>query len=169
MNFRELKIRIIILVAVISLGVLFGARFAYEHLFLGSLKEAFLSIDGVADLKVERGQQTILVVTLERVERLETTYGAIRALAEERLGNHWTVELVDQRNGELVERYHQLHYALWQAISTGDFVEMADRVEAVTQGLDARITVDRDFIYVELETEDGYLYEIMPRQGGQAS
>ena len=84
-----------------------------------------MSIDGVADLQVERGQQTIGGHP-ERWSGWRVPRGD-PGLSGERLGNHWTVELVDQRNGELVERYHQLHYALWQAISTGDFVEMADR------------------------------------------
>lgn len=42
---------------------------------------------------------------------------------------------------------------------------MAAQASKLTEDLDARITVDRDYVYVELETEEAYLYEIVPRQG----
>ena len=167
MNFNGLKIRIIIVVTLIVLGLLFGGRYVYERFYvLDSLVEAFTSIEGASGLQVKTQRKTDLVITLDRVSQLETTYGKIKDTAEELLGDKLgTIQLVDRRDQQLVDCYHRLHYALWQAISTGDFVDMAAQASKLTEDLDARITVDRDYVYVELETEEAYLYEIVPRQG----
>lgn len=114
MNFNGLKIRIIIVVTLIVLGLLFGGRYVYERFYvLDSLVEAFTSIEGVSGLQVKTQRKTDLVITLDRVSQLETTYGKIKDTAEELLGDKLgTIQLVDRRDQQLVDCYHRLHYAL---------------------------------------------------------
>lgn len=126
----------------------------------------------VADVAVELAAGELAVtVALDPVPNLREAYLDIRETAL--AAAHDTpvsIQVTDRRSPDLLADYYALHYYVAEAMARGIFPEAAQRLQAAAEqrGLDhVGFYVDPDRIYLQLHRGDGYLYEIIPRNGSQ--
>lgn len=175
MLFHGLKIPVIILVFVVTLGAGVGAQqFFYRQQIVNPLTAEFQRVPGVKGATLEkRGGTTDVVIDIGVVDDLAQSYDALLTIAQDGLGDRLgEVRLADRRNAALSNAYYHLHFAIQEAIATGRFTELEQRAGeiAAQAGLDRqRIRITARYIAVQLHDGDHYLYEIVPRpatQGG---
>ncbi len=162
----------IILIAVITLAILFGGWQAYLHFnMIGPLETHLSSIAGVRSAVVEGGQPTTVRIQLGNVDDLETTYQKIYNQVSQSLGSNVDISIQDTRDTQLTKEYQKLTPALLEGIAKGNYTEMIASVEkqAVKDGFRATITMDKSYVYVQMSEGSHHLYDVFKytsHQGG---
>jgi hypothetical protein len=168
------------LIAVLVLAVLFGGWQAYEHFnMVTPLKRDLQQVEGVQMVNVSSGNPEIIDVQLGPFSKLKNgdlqqTYNDLENQISAKLGADVTPHLLDNRNKVLTQAMESFNPALLQGIDKSNYTTMIAQVtnEAKKQGIQCRITMDRQYIYIQLAKGKYYLYTVMPyttRQGGAAS
>lgn len=171
----------IFLVAMVVLAVLFGGWQAYQHFnLLNPLKRNLQQVSGVQTVSILTGSPDVVQVQLGPFNKLDKgdlqrTYHDISNQVESRLGTGVTLRLADKHGGSLVQTFEvSFEPVLIEGKAKQNYTEMISNVKALakTDGIRARITMDSQSIYVQLEKGSDYLYRVMPyttNQGGAAS
>lgn len=154
-----------------TLLVLFGGQTIWHAFAVAKpLDNAFEAIDGVQSVtwNKEKDDQAavVLQVSLDQVANLQTTYLDIQERAKNILGKSaFRIVIHDNRNPELEQIYHEMHYHIQEAIATGRFGDMAGQIseQAIAAGADAQVYVDAANVYLQLSRGDADLYRVVPR------
>jgi hypothetical protein len=151
-------------VAVLVAGQLLWQKFAVAR----PLDAGLRGIAGVTAAGWEEGRNGDLTinVTLGTVDNLAKTYGEIGEKARTVLGRRPArIVLADSRTPELESLAFALNIPVQEAIKTGNFTAMAERVAAAARdgGADARVSVDAANVYIQLTRQGAALYEVVPR------
>ena len=82
-------------------------------------------------------------------------------------GGKFNFTITDNSNDLLDRAYHQMHFAIQEALTVGNFRVMAEEVARIADEFDIqqRISVDNNYIYVQLWTEQNILYRVVARDG----
>ena len=170
MNRKGYNWRIGVLAVILTLAVLMGGQAAWNKYFVAQpLDKVFTGIDGVQKSSWEEGKKDDAVqiyITLANAANFAKTYGAIAEGAKGVLGaKPFRIRLTDSRTPELEQFYYKAHYHLQEAIQTGRFSDMADRVQALAReaGVTARIYVESKAVYVQLEKDGAQMYVVVTR------
>lgn len=170
----------IVLIAVLALAVLFGSWQAYQHFkLLSPLKQNLQQVEGVQKVSIFSGNPDVIQIKLGpfkklKDEDLQQTYHDIRNQISSRLGQNATIHLTADHNAKLDGALEHYQPFLHEGIAKGNYVEMIRQVTqmAKSQGIQARITMDKQYIYIQLQTGSHYLYSVMSYSsppGGAAS
>ncbi len=75
------------------------------------------------------------------------------------------IVIQDQRDDTLSGIYYHARLAAFEALERGNFLEMESYISrlAVREGSRARVWLDQDRLYIQIEHGESYLYEIIPR------
>lgn len=163
------RIWLVLLTLILGLALLFGTQHLYETQRVDRpLAELFTSRDDVKDFAIRaEGRDLEIVVSVAPVENLRESYLELEGEARQVLGEEpFRLKIEDGRNEDLEEDYYRLHFAFQEALATGRFTSLPATLDKAREewGLDvARAYVDERFLYVQLEKDDAYLYEILPR------
>lgn len=169
------RIRLVpmIFIVLISLGILFAGWQAYKRFNLvNPLKSELQAVTGVKTVDVNVGNPSVIKIKLGPVDDLQTTYDSIENTVSGALGSSGSLRIVDNRDKTLQNVYEDLSPYLYQGIANGSYVEMIAQVEQKAQkaGIDAKITMDKTSVYVQMTHGDHYLYDVLPlHQGGASS
>ncbi|GLG00768.1 hypothetical protein Alches_08070 [Alicyclobacillus hesperidum subsp. aegles] len=171
----------IFVVAVVVLAILFGGWQAYQHYnLLNPLKRSLQSVAGVQTVDISTGSPDIVQVQLGPFQKLKNgdlqeTYHDISNEIENRLGSNVTVRLTDGREGSLTQIFESsFEFYIQEGIAKENYTQMVSQVNqlAAKDGIEARITMDNQYIYVQLAKGNHYLYRVIPytiHQGGASS
>jgi hypothetical protein len=151
-------------VATLIVGQLLWQKYAVARPLGTGLRD----IAGVTTAAWEEGKNGDLTinVTLSGVDNLARTYGEIGDTAKRILGRRPArVVIADSRTPELEDLYYAIHLHIEEAIFTGNFSAMADRIDAKARaaGADAKVYVDAANVYVQLTRQGAALYAVVPR------
>lgn len=151
-------------VAVLVAGQLLWQKYAVAR----PLDAGLRGIAGVTAASWDEGRNGDLTinVTLGNVDNLPKTYGEIGDTAKNILGRRPArIALADSRTPELENLAYSLNIPVQEAIKTGNFTAMAERVAAAARaaGADARVSVDAANVYIQLARDGAALYEVVPR------
>jgi len=151
-------------VAILAAGQLLWHKFAVA----GPLDAGLKGIAGVRAVAREEDKSggVTIKVTLAGVDNLVETYGRIEETVRRSLGRRpCRIVLADSRTPELAAFYHRVHYYIQEAVFTGGFSAMADRIQAEARaaGVDAKVWVDADRVYLALARREAALYVVVPR------
>lgn len=171
MSFPEIRWAHVLVALLVTLSVLSGSYMLYRRFWVTRPTELLLKSDpDIEEVKVERGEHGVVVkVRLRPVKDLAVSYARLEEILVSRLGDSgYRIVLEDRRDEELEEAYHAIHFFIAEAAQTGNFSEMAERVEKTLgpMGLGAyRVTVTGKAIFVQIYSSDHsrYLYEIVSR------
>ncbi|MDR7865737.1 MAG: hypothetical protein RIN56_02910 [Sporomusaceae bacterium] len=169
MNFKRdnrlmFVIALAVTVAVLVTGQLLWQKYAVARP-LGASLQGIAGVTAASWDENKNGDITINV-TLGGVDNLAKTYGEIGETAKTVLGKRPArINLGDNRTPELEEIYHAVHFHLQEAVATGNFSAMADRVDAKARaaGAQAKLYVDARNVYLQLRKADASLYAVVPR------
>lgn len=156
----------------LTVGLLVGGQLAWHKYAVAKpLDKVLVNIQGVESATlIEDGKNSdipAIEVTLGRVENLQKTYGEITDATKRMMGRKPVrIVLHDHHTPELDEFYYSIHYYIQEAMATGNYSAMAERiaVKAKEAQIDCRIYVDEKFIFVQLAKGDNGLYTVVPRQ-----
>jgi hypothetical protein len=173
MSFRRSAFLTYVTALAVTVVVLVAGQLLWQKYAVARPLDAGLQgIPGVAAASWEESRNGDLTInaTLGSVDNLAKTYGAIGATARSILGRPPTrINLADSRTPELEALYFGIHLYIQEAIFTGNFAAMAERVDAGARaaGADARVYVDAANVYVQLTRQGAALYAVVPRHEAQ--
>ncbi len=169
MNFkRDNRLTFVIALAVTVAVLVAGQLLWQKYAVARPLGTGLQGIPGVtaANWAENKNGDITINVTLGSVDNLAKTYGEIGETAKTILGKRpAAINLTDSRTPELETLYHAVHFHLQEAVATGNFSAMADRVDAKARdaGAQARVYVDARSVYLQLHKADAALYAVVPR------
>lgn len=166
-NWTVFVVALALTVAMLVAGQLMWQKFAVARPLDRGLKE-IAGVESAVWEENKNGDVTIKVA-LADVSNLAKTYGDIDSAAKRVLGKRPArVVLSDHRSPELEELYYTCHYNIQEAIATGGFTAMADRVQTAAKaaGAEAKVYVDARSVYLQLRKGEAELYAVVPRQQG---
>lgn len=168
MKIKGLRVPVIVIAALLTLVLLFGFNVFYREVRIEKpLLDGVKQVKEVKDLKLfNRDGKQVLRVRLGEVADLQRTYIAVREKAGQVFGSRpYLIEIVDNPSPELEKIYYNLQFPLQEALVRGNFTEMKKAVEAETapSGVEARVYIDQENLYLQLKKGDHYLYRIFPR------
>lgn len=158
------RLTLISVVGLLVFSLLFGGQFLYKKNWVDkSIQEQSRQIPGVISATVvqENGQQVLNVAT-KQIPDLHQAAGDLLNLAGGR-----PVRLLDTRTPKLEQLLNQMQFALQEGVVRGNFTEMAQSVkeQAEAAGVKLELTMDSDYIYLELNDLDGQLVTVLERRG----
>lgn len=150
-----------------------GLAFGVQHVLHGAqvtspLVSELEALAGVAAVELESDQgRTTVVITVDGWIDLAEQYPKWHRVAQRRLGSAFDgIRLVDTRDEHLSEAYYRLHFGIAEAAVTGAFRELRSETEHIAAAMNLsnhRLQVRPDRIYVQLEADGKYLYEVIER------
>lgn len=167
LNFRDLNVRHVAIVLLVTLLVLIGGAAAYDYAAVRRPVAAILRGDErVLDYRLVSTQRgaAVVEVGLAPVDDLMTAYEDLEAALETILGPAELVVL-DSRSPETVSFLRRAQFVLYEAVQTGRFVEMQSRLDALAreEGLTVRVGINEHRLFLQVEAGGGRLYEVIER------
>ncbi|WP_206811839.1 hypothetical protein [Paradesulfitobacterium ferrireducens] len=158
------RLTLISVVGLLVFSLLFGGQFLYKKNWVDkSIQEQSRQIPGVISATVvqENGQQVLNVAT----KQIPDLHQAARDLLN--LAGGRPIRLLDTRTPKLEQLLNQMQFALQEGVVRGNFTEMAQSVkdQAEKAGVKFDLTMDSDYIYLELNDQDGQLVTVLERRG----
>lgn len=168
MNLQSIRWPVIALTAVLTLGLLFGGGYLVRNHTVDEPLVAILKADpAVMEHTVERQPDGLLItVKLTEVEELQQTYASLEREIKKVLKEApFHLRVSDHKDESLEKAYRRINLYVHEAMATGKFTDMANRVEqeAGAIGAIARIGLDNDRVYVQLHYGAHYLYTVLER------
>ncbi|MDI6709268.1 MAG: hypothetical protein QMC81_03820 [Thermoanaerobacterales bacterium] len=171
MPWSNLNFKVIVITFVLGLALLFGGQYVYQKYgFNQPVKQVLATNPAVAGYTLEeQGPELVINVHLKRTDNLQESYRELRRQVDEAMrGRPYQLVIEDERDDNLREAFYNSQFIIYQAIAQGNFQEMADEVRARARAANAtaRIYLDSEYVYVQMENGHGYLAEVIPRQTG---
>ena len=145
-------------VMVITVIVLVGGQLLWHKFAVAKpLDKGLHQIQGVETVNwQEDGKSGVMSIeiTLNKVDNLQKTYREINAAVYRALGRKpFKLILKDNRTPELENEYYQLHFLIQEAIQTGNYSTMAEKVakQAGTEDIEAKVYVDDGAVFSSIK------------------
>ncbi|KEO84324.1 hypothetical protein [Tumebacillus flagellatus] len=150
----------------VAFSLLFGGWEMYAKFGLVRPLEEQLKADpAVTQVEsVVDGADRTLKITVKPVDDLQSTYENLQTVAEQSLGSSVKLELVDTRGEDLKKEYQTIQPILYSGIANGAFPQMIQDAEktASHDGTQAKISMNDQYIFVALQKNGRFLYEVLP-------
>lgn len=158
----------------VALAGLFGAGFVVKNRTVDEpLKAVYAGAPAVESYTFTRDDdQYTIQVRLKDTADLQAAYEKLNADTKKVLrAEPYTIKLEDHRNQKLEAVSHRVNLYVQEALATGEFATMADRIEqeAAKAGVTAHLTVDNDRVYVQMHDQGAYLYSVVDRHASEKS
>lgn len=156
----------VLLIFGVTLTVLFGGWTVYrDYGLIRPLQQELSESKQVETVVVKvAGSDKQIEVALKRVPDLQKAFLEIQSKVQAGMHMDLPIRIHDQRTPELERLFQSLQPILYSGIDRATYTEMIETIEkrAAKDGVRAFITMDRDYLYVQLETDTHYLYEVLP-------
>jgi len=167
-NLRQLRWPVVLTALVVTLGGLFaGGQLVKSRTVDQPLATALSGVEGLESYRVERvGDLQEIVVLPGPDANLKETYRAVERQVRQVLKDApHTITVEDRRGETLSGAADRLDLYVAEAMATGAFADMADRIAAEVHplGAEAEVTVDGQRVYVAVRLGDEYLYSVADR------
>lgn len=170
MNFRGFQIKTALIIFFLIIGCGLGIRYLYlQSQVLTPLNKQLEQLPGVAGVEMRKGKGPDQAGTLVRLQlndqiALGLTLEQVRKVLGDTPGVY-TVELVDTADLGLAGLYAKIRLAAEEAIMTGEFSLLEERVRnlAESQNVAWELSLDREYIYLRLANQDGMLQRVIKR------
>lgn len=170
MQWQGLKLPVIFLAFICGLAIAFGGQWLFkEYSYQQPLQKILVNNKQIKSYHIDdQGAVTNIKLQLtDNTADLRETYRQVNQSIGRVLGNHpYHLELANNPDAGLKQLYYNSQYAIYQAQAAGTFPEMDQVIQAQAKkfGVQAKVFVDMDNIYIQLQKPDGhYYYQIIPR------
>ncbi|HWR41933.1 hypothetical protein [Sporomusa sp.] len=162
------------LTLVLTLAALFGGQLLWnKYAVANPINKTFQNIDGIESVSVgrlnEQGKNSDKIkiyVKLTHVPNLQKVYGEMAdGLKRVDGGKKYDIVIQDNRTPELEQFYYSIHYSIQEAIFTGNFATMAERIESKSSsaGVETQTYVDTKNVYVKMTKGTSDMYVVVAR------
>ncbi len=163
---NDLRLWLVLLAFLGTVGILFGGqKLATRFRSEDPARRSISAIKGVRNFKVKRLSEGLIVeLKLDKVGNLETILDMIKQKVE--LHYNQPVQYF-QINGRPDQKLKQVRYDLSfyleEALVSGRYIQLKQAMEGF-RPVKARVYLGTDFVYIQLENDNHYLYEAIPRR-----
>lgn len=164
-QFKDLRLWLVLIVFLGTVGVLFGGqKLAAKYQAENPTRRAIEAIDEVRDFKVKQLSDGLTVeINLDKVSNLESLLEGIK----EKVEAHYNrpvrnFKITGRPDRKLRQIRYNISFYLEEALASGRYIQLKEALEDY-QPVKARVYLGTDFIYLQLENDDHYLYEAIPR------
>jgi hypothetical protein len=169
---KKVRWPLIVFTIFLTLAVLSSGQWLWQYYAIKQpLAKITQQIDGIEGLTWETTSQSDtkfkLNVMLTNPANLQTTYQLLTDSLDNILGHKkYKIIFHDHRTPQLEQFYYTVHYYIQEAIATGNFGIMAERIQEKSRENDvtAQVYVDAQTVYLELSDASGNMNIIIPRQ-----
>lgn len=170
MSYRGLHLPAAVLAFVLVLAVgLLGKHVYEQNQIIAPLEAELQQVVGVKKVAVQRsrggwGSVLEIYLDLDAQVPLGAALGRVRQIAAD-FGENLVIHLRDSASPELLQLYEQVQLAAEEAVITGKFTLLAERVGqlAGSRGAGWELSVDRNFIYISLTDGEHTLRRVISR------
>lgn len=168
MNLQSLRWPVLVAAMAVTVGALFGGSLLLKSQTVdGPLESMLKGSTQVESHKIERdGANYVINVKLKDVPDLALAYSQLDKEAGKVLkGIDFDLVVEDSRSPKLEETYRRVNLYVQEALATGQYATMADRIEAeaAKNGITARMSVEGNRVFVQLHDGPAYLYGVAER------
>jgi hypothetical protein len=171
MNWKKYNWSIIVIGILLTFAGASGSYYFWQqNMVTKPLALAIQEIQGIeiVTLDTQDKLQNVLGidVTLNNINNLQTTYELINHTIKTNIGSKkYKLTLHDHRTPPLEELYYSIHHQIYEGISTGQFSRMYEIIREKATAVDTRaqVYVDSNYVYIQLSTATGNLYQVIPR------
>ena len=165
----NLRWPIVLLALVLTVSGIYGVNYwRQQRLIDEPLKESLLKVDGVENVNITNtNKNSEISIFLQEVKDLSKTYREIEGILDltYKQGSY-QVTILDKRDPYLESLYEKVHYALMEGERRGNYSYMNKEISLLLsdeKGLvNYHLWVDQERIYLQLFSEENYLYEVIP-------
>jgi hypothetical protein len=167
-NLQHLRWPVILVSMAVVLAALFGGGFLLKTQTVDEpLKLLFSGSAWVERHEIDRdGDMTKITVTVKETPDLATAYVKLHESTHQVMkGRSFQLILSDRRTPALEQAMRRANLFAQEALVTGQFAAMADKIEAEASkvGITARFDVDSEHIYLQLHQDGAFLYQVTER------
>ncbi|BBB92622.1 MAG TPA: hypothetical protein PKA28_03660 [Methylomusa anaerophila] len=162
-----------VVTVIVTLALLLGGQFVWNRYAVAKpLDKMFNGIQGVEQVTVDfndqikSNEQVSIQVKLGDIDNLQKVYTEVIKNLEKKGGTQkYDLVIQDDRSPELEDFYYSVHYYIQEAIVTGKFAVMAERIQSQSNsaGVNTQVYVDTDNIYLQMKKNGRAMYVITPR------
>lgn len=170
MDLKNYNWLVSMLAVVATLALLAGGQVVWQKYSVAQpLEKLIHGIDGVVSASWEEGKKDDAVkinIKLHNVTNLQKTYGELSDGAKKIIGARpFKINIEDSRTPELERFYYNTHYYVQEAVSTGNYALMAERLQgkAAEAGVAVQVYVDAKSVYLQMTKESGQMYVVVSR------
>lgn len=165
---NQIRFTTVVLATVITLFVLFSGYKLYDRYYIGnSLEGSINKIVATEEIKIAKQETPPTVyISSSEIKDLQIVYRKTAQVVHQKLGSEFRIILIDKRTEKLSRLYEKCSFIIQEGIATGGFQEMHNGVRELAGREDVccHLTIDSSNVYLELNDNHGYLYEVIPRQ-----
>lgn len=156
---------------IITVTLLYAGQALWQNYVIDlPLGKTLNEIDGVEKVTWDSGSSFYSAVSINielgNINNLQKTYKEIKEKIDTTLnGREYLLEISDDRSQELEQAYYDIHYYVQKSIVDGDFptLEVKVREKAEMIGAHAKVYVDEQNIYLQLDKKDSSLFAVIGR------
>ncbi|MBS4031365.1 MAG: hypothetical protein KGZ63_08100 [Clostridiales bacterium] len=170
---KNFKWTITVLAFVLTLALSVGAVYLRQTQMVNEpLFKRISELESVETVSLNQdGNLQVITVKLSNVNDFPGIHRQVNDEISRLLGQkRYRLVLLDERDDALQSAFYAVHLALYEGERLGNFAEMGDRV---SQGLRSfgvenySLFVDSEYIYIQIQSGDAYLYEVIKRNDRQ--
>ena len=173
MQFKGVKVWLIVLACLVTLGLLIGGNYYYKKLKIDQpLFKLYNHITEVKKFEIKEELKSIeILLTLEKTQNLKNLYQEIEEGTGSVMGPRpFKLTIKDNRSKELEGIFDNNQLIIYEAFMKGNFTEMATNFKQSAEVQDAEVSIfmDNKKIYIQLSKGEHYLYEVIEWQNPTA-
>ncbi|MCK8817420.1 hypothetical protein MWH28_08620 [Natroniella sulfidigena] len=168
---KQINFKLLAGVLIVSLAVFFLGNYLLNNYRLNSnLTEQLIEIDGIEEVEINQNnaQYRLEILLDQEVEDLQLTFNQLKDQVDDTFEDReYEIEVKADSNEVLEQTGKVADLALHEAITTGEFVKLAERVEDYKEEYEleeAIVQVDNDHIYLTLTEDEAVLYKVVERE-----
>lgn len=165
MQFRGIKINIVIFIIILVIITYFGAKYFYKEYNVNEpLIEELENRKNIEKVQLVNNDNSFLVkIKLSSGVDLKNEFTAIEDISVKHLNEVPKIKIEYKSNSYLDEVYDQIHFALYEGILSGRYTEMQKLVEKELSYYDIKydLSVDSKRLYIKLEDNKRNLYKVI--------
>lgn len=168
MKNNEIKIFYLIISIIVALGVLLSSYNLYQKYMVEKpLTEKLLLMEEINKVEVDKVNKVNKLysfkVYLGKVENIQKSYAEIDSTIDDTIKGEYNIEIKDERNQRLDEFYDDLQPALYQGLARKEYLWLDEQINqrSRNQDIKARLLVDNERVYLQLEDGNSYLYSVI--------
>ncbi len=167
----SLKWPVVVIAFLITFSLIYAANYwRQQHLVMEPLREQLLALEAVDDVIIENGGTNEISVSLGQVPQFPEVYREIQSVFKARNEDLNRLTIMDRRNAYLNSLYGRIEFALMEGERQGNYTQMSKEInlllEEEAQLNSHSLSVDQQAIYLQLDSGDYYLYEVIPIKYG---
>lgn len=167
MQINQNKIALFLLTILVALAVLLGGYRYYSAAYVENpMVDKIEKISSVQSAQLETSRSGMkLTVMMGKTDNIQAQYNQLEEVLQSYSSKPYTIKVKDKRDQNLQSVYDDLQVYVYEALGKNDYVQLNEQLKktADRERIVARVLLDGEHLYIQLEKGPNYLYEVIDR------